>query len=226
VLSSAQIIGTDDSHVYAVEANDSPQRLERKTLAAFYQLRQAAAEDGIDLTVASGYRDFFRQRSIWNNKALGNALLRDEQGDVVAFDGLNETQLLSTIMRWSALPGASRHHWGSDFDVYDRAAVDDGYSLQLIPEEYQTGGVFAGLTAWLDAQWQQGRFTDFYRPYDRDRGGVAPEPWHLSYRPVSEPCQDLLTPELLSDCWHQHDIALSKQCLSNLEVIFQRYIVL
>ena len=25
----------------------------------------------------------------------------------------------------------------------------------------------------------------FFRPYTTDRGGVAPEPWHLSYAPVA-----------------------------------------
>ena len=30
---------------------------------------------------------------------------------------------------------------------------------------------------------------DFYRPYDRYRGGVAEEPWHISYRPLT---QDIL----------------------------------
>ena len=31
------------------------------------------------------------------------------------------------ILLWSALPGASRHHWGTDFDVFDRAAVPPDY---------------------------------------------------------------------------------------------------
>ncbi|MCZ8486094.1 D-alanyl-D-alanine carboxypeptidase family protein [Vibrio lentus] len=30
----------------------------------------------------------------------------------------SEQQKLSAILRWSALPGASRHHWGCDFDVF------------------------------------------------------------------------------------------------------------
>ena len=29
----------------------------------------------------------------------------------------------------------------------------------------------------------------FFRPYTTDRGGVAPEPWHLSYAPVAARAQ-------------------------------------
>ena len=37
------------------------------------------------------------------------------------------------ILEWSALPGASRHHWGSEFDVFDLAALPEGYRVQLLP---------------------------------------------------------------------------------------------
>ncbi|CAH0993323.1 hypothetical protein SIN8267_03471 [Sinobacterium norvegicum] len=226
MLSNAQILGVDDAHVLAVDGNDSLQRLEGKTLAAFYRLRQAAAADGIALTIASGHRDFFRQQKIWNNKATGKSVLRNIEGDVIPFEAMSSRELLAVIMRWSALPGASRHHWGSDFDVYDAAAVDDDYQLQLVPEEYQSTGVFSALTVWLDKQWREGKFTDFYRPYDIDRGGVAPEPWHLSYRPVAEICQQRLTPVLLTELLSKHDIALSALCLSDIEALYQRYISL
>ena len=34
--------------------------------------------------------------------------------------------LIETILLWSALPGGSRHHWGTDVDVFDAAAVAPG----------------------------------------------------------------------------------------------------
>lgn len=45
-----------------------------------------------------------------------------------------------------------------------------GAQLQLTPEEYLPGGYFATLTRWLDRHLGE---YGFYRPYARDRGGVA-----------------------------------------------------
>jgi len=53
------------------------------------------------------------------------------------------------ILHWSALPGASRHHWGTEIDVIDRAALADGRKAQLIPAEYGADGSLPGSTAGL-----------------------------------------------------------------------------
>ena len=37
----------------------------------------------------------------------------------------------------------------------------------------------------------------FFRPYRTDRGGVSPEPWHLSYAPVSLPALESLSLSML-----------------------------
>ncbi len=56
-----------------------------------------------------------------------------------------------------------------------------GEKLQLEPWEYQAGGYFYQLTQWLDAHMAE---FGFYRPFSTDTGGVAAEPWHLSYHPL------------------------------------------
>ena len=68
-------------------------------------------------------------------------------------------------------------------DVVDRAAVAPDYRPQLVPAEFARNGPFARLDAWLAAN--MGTF-GFFRPYTTDRGGVQPEPWHLSFAPVAE----------------------------------------
>jgi LAS superfamily LD-carboxypeptidase LdcB len=95
---------------------------------------------------------------------------------------LTAAERVAAILAWSAAPGASRHHWGTDLDVYDRAALPRAYRLQLVPAEYAADGPFARLTTWLDENML--RF-GFYRPYRIDRGGVQPEPWHLSHAPTA-----------------------------------------
>ena len=57
---------------------------------------------------------------------------------------------------FSALPGASRHHWGTDIDVYDANAVSSDYVVQLSLKEVGSGGVFDSLHKWLDLLMEEG----------------------------------------------------------------------
>jgi LAS superfamily LD-carboxypeptidase LdcB len=158
-------------------------------------LRAAAAKDGIDLHPVSSYRDFDRQLAIWNGKCRGERPLLGADGALLDARQLNEEQLIEAILRWSALPGTSRHHWGTDLDVVDAAAMPDGYVPQLVPEEFSAGGVFAGLNLWLGAHAAQ---FGFYRPYSIYRGGVQPEPWHISYAPLAEQARQQFSSQLLA----------------------------
>ena len=53
-----------------------------------------------------------------------------------------------------AIPGTSRHHWGTDLDVYDAAALPADYRLELSPAEVAPGGLFDSLHRWLDERWR------------------------------------------------------------------------
>jgi len=61
-----------------------------------------------------------------------------------------------------------------------RAALAPHGRFELVPDEYAPGGPFAALAAWLEVHMHR---YGFYRPYRHDRGGVSPEPWHLSHWP-------------------------------------------
>ncbi|MGB2173241.1 MAG: M15 family metallopeptidase, partial [Porticoccaceae bacterium] len=128
------------------------------------------------------------------------------------------------ILRWSALPGASRHHWGTDFDIYDASAMPENYQIQLSPEEVQGNGLFAPMHDWLD-EYIDTQQTDFFRPYEVDRGGIAPERWHLSYRPVAEQYAQMLTNDILSAKLKSSNLMLLDVVLEHLDEIFQRYII-
>src|SRR5690606_25742758 len=128
------------------------------------------------------------------------------------------------ILRWSALPGASRHHWGTDCDVYDKTAMPQGYTLELTQEEAR--GYFAALHGWLDVQIASQQAEGFFRPYDIDRGGIAPEPWHLSYAPLAQACQQAFCIEHLAEVLQEADMALKEVVLENLSEIYQRFILL
>lgn len=203
--------------------DETPLLLHPETIKSLMRLRLEARFQGIDLRVASGYRSFERQRSIWNRKCSGELPLYDSQGRLLDALSLSSSQLLDALSRWSALPGASRHHWGSDVDLIDAVPVQKGYIAQLLPEEYAEGGAFAQLGNWLDERLSQ-RGCEFARPYDRDRGGVAPEPWHLSCRRVATEAEAAFSPEQLQQLLQSEEIALSQEVLRDLSGYWNRWI--
>ncbi|MEM1113759.1 MAG: M15 family metallopeptidase [Pseudomonadota bacterium] len=191
---------------------------------AFQQLKSRARDAGFDLAVASSYRSFDRQLAIFNGKARGQRPVHDDAGGPVDLDSLDARGRLAAILRYSALPGASRHHWGTDLDVYDAGSVPADYCVQLTPDEVAAGGVFDGLHTWLDAQMASATSEGFYRPYAVDRGGVAVERWHLSYAPLAMACEQALTVEMLLDAWQDRDLALRADIEARLDEIMARYI--
>lgn len=187
------------------------------------RLSDAAAQAGFGLKVVSGHRSFARQLQIWNAKARGERPVLDTYGEPLDPRGLAPDELLYAILRWSALPGASRHHWGTDVDVIDAAAIPDTYAVQLTVAETESAGPFAPFHRWLDGALAE---TGFFRPYSEDRGGIAPEPWHLSYAPVAQPMQQLLTPEVLRELIENVDILLKPQILTHFDELFARFVQL
>ena len=80
--------------------------LQKQTLESFIKMREAAEKDGIQLTIISGTRDFYSQKSIWERKY--NNYKKEE---------LSEVEIIKKIMLWSSMPTTSRHHWGTDIDI-------------------------------------------------------------------------------------------------------------
>jgi LAS superfamily LD-carboxypeptidase LdcB len=187
----------------------------------FRSLRAAAAKKGFDLMPSSAFRDFQAQVEIWNRKFRGERPLYDRNGNERDRSRLSEPEIVEAILVWSAVPGASRHHWGSDIDIYDRAALPEGYRLKLLPEEYSTGGVFERLSDWLNRHLEH---FDFFRPYDQDRGGVYPEPWHISYAPVAVHAQSALTADVIADALRDSDVLGKDIVLAQLAEIYQQYV--
>lgn len=182
----------------------------------------AALADGIDIKIASGFRDFERQLKIWQNKFNGKTPVKDLQGNTLALDTFKPEQKVAAILLFSALPGASRHHWGCDIDIYGANLLPKEQKLMLEPWEYQENGPFYPLTKWLI---QHARQFDFYFPYDKFRGGVAAEPWHISYLPLARDYQQAYTIELLAQTLTNSNILGKKYLLENLPDIYQNFII-
>lgn len=189
------------------------------------ELQRRARTAGFDLAVASGFRSFERQRLIWNEKASGRRPVLDDAERPIPVGKLAPWPWVQAILRWSALPGASRHHWGTDLDVFDRAALTDDYPApRLTAAECTADGVFADFHRWLDEELARDTALGFFRPYAVDRGGVACEAWHISYRPLADTYQRALSPELLADCVRESDLAFADAVLLHLDEIYRRFV--
>lgn len=218
----AQALGRDDSHLVSVLPDGVDCPLHAGVVEPFLCLQQAAAEHGFRIRIVSGWRSFEHQCRIWNGKACGERPVLDDHGCVVDWAALDDAQRVQAILRWSALPGASRHHWGTDMDVIDASVLPEGYRVQLTVDEAR--GLFSRFHAWLDERIATDTAFGFYRPYDRDRGGVAPEPWHLSYRPLAENYAACITPQSLADNFHGQGLLLDETVLAGLPELYARFV--
>jgi LAS superfamily LD-carboxypeptidase LdcB len=215
-----QLTGRDRGHL--VELAEPRCALHRAAVRPFLAMRQAASHAGFDLVPVSSFRDFSRQRAIWNAKFRGERPARDRNGWIVDMAALSAGDRVDTILLWSALPGASRHHWGTDIDVADGRVMAAGYAPQLEIAEYRRGGPFAGLSAWLGVHMR--RF-GFYRPYTRRGRGVQPEPWHLSYAPVAQLALRRMSSSLLARAITDAGIEGEAEIRARLPGIRERYVL-
>ena len=149
------------------------QYLQKETWAAFKEMYAAAQKEGIKLTILSATRNFNSQKSIWEAKWTGG---RKVGGQNLSIEIPDPARRAREILKYSSMPGSSRHHWGTDIDLN---AFNNAYFKQGKGKaEYQ----------WL--QNNASRY-GFCQPYtEKNRGGRTgynEERWHWSYTPLSKP---------------------------------------
>lgn len=215
-----QLCGKNDQHLKEVLFGQKVLLIHPQVSKDLLALKQAAAKAGFDLHIASGFRSFARQQSIWNRKMLGELTVLDQHSQPIDITALSEYQKMMSILRWSALPGASRHHWGTDFDVYDRQSLPQEQSLKLEPWEYLQGHQSA-FYRWLNEHLHN---FGFFFPYPSHSRGVAFEPWHISHRATAQACLSQLTFDILKEQLIIEDIIGKPSILAHLESIYQHYI--
>lgn len=175
---------------------------------AFLALRAQALLEGIDLLPIASWRPFEAQLRIWNRKFAGAATLRDIHGLPIEHAALSPQELVWAILGWSGLPGATRRHWGTEIDVWDRNALPPGQRTQLLPHEVAPGGVYERLHAWLDLHIEA---YGFFRPYRSYRRGMFPEPWHLSFASSARVALETFDIDMLADTIRAADGMLGRE---------------
>ncbi|MFO7977253.1 MAG: M15 family metallopeptidase, partial [Bacteroidales bacterium] len=176
---------TDDQFVVIEPryANRSGIYMQQQAYRAFVEMHQAAHKEGINLTILSAMRTFDHQKRIWNNKWNGSTIL---QGNVRANDITDPVERAREILRFSAMPGTSRHHWGTDVD------------LNSLQNDYFLAGEGKKIYEWLH---RHARRYGFFQPYtahgEGRAGGYDEEKWHWSYHPLASRYQAAY-PELIT----------------------------
>ncbi len=198
--------------------------LQAQAMKAFQGLQQSAVKNGFNLQPASSFRDFARQQLIWNGKFNGERKVHDDVGNALDLSRLDDWQKSQAILRWSALPGASRHHWGTEIDIFDPDLLPQGQSLQLEPWEYEKGGYFFELSEFLTENLPH---FDFSLPFIQmpAEKKIGREPWHISYMPLAEKAKQLFSAEVLLQAWEKEEIGGKATLQQHLPQIFEQYFV-
>jgi LAS superfamily LD-carboxypeptidase LdcB len=212
---------TGQSRTHIAEVADPVCALHKHVVAPFLNLRRAALADGFDVIPHSGFRDFPRQLMIWNGKYCGERPLYGATGQAIDVHDLAPIERIEAILLWSALPGASRHHWGTDVDLIDARATAPGYRVRLTPDEFEPGGPYAPFGAWLEGNAD--RF-GFFRPFRGVLSGVRPEPWHFSFAPVAETARRALSPAVLHKAIAAAPLLGKEEVLARLDELHARYV--
>ncbi len=90
------------------------------------------------------------------------------------WDTTDPRERLELIMKWSSMPGTSRHHWGTDVDIIDTENAIWEH------EPYKE------VAAWLE---KNGDTYGFRSPYGGRRNFdymYGDEPWHICYFPIAK----------------------------------------
>ncbi len=218
-MNEGELTGQLRTHI--ADVSDPACALHAQVIAPFMNMRRAAAADGFDLVPVSSFRGFSRQLNIWNGKFSGEKPILDASGQPMEAAGLDALERIEAILLWSALPGASRHHWGTDVDLIDALATPPGYRVQLTPQEFAPGGPYAALAGWLEAN--AARF-GFFRPFRGVLSGVRPEPWHFSFAPIADNARRDLTPTVLHKAISAAPMLGKDEVLVRLDALHARYV--
>lgn len=170
-----------------------------KLIAAYQDFKHDHPD--IPFIVVSATRNYDYQNGIWQRKWKS-----------IYPSTHDSRKTAKTILKYSSMPGTSRHHWGTDVDI---TQVESRY-FHRDPK----GKI---LFAWLNNNMPK---YGFCRSYTEGRaGGYNNEEWHWSYKQLSKPY-------LARYRWymkHQPDHVLSKLTFAgydklNVQAIITEYV--
>ncbi len=146
--------------------------LRKDALDSFRSMAESAAADGIQLRVISATRNFNHQKRIWESKWNGDRLVNGKNLKQSIPDPALRAK---EILRYSSMPGTSRHHWGTDIDI------------NSLSSSYFKSGKGRKEYEWLAMNAHKFGFCQVYSTKNTDRpNGYEEEEWHWSYLPAAK----------------------------------------
>jgi zinc D-Ala-D-Ala carboxypeptidase len=140
------------------------------TYIAFMKMFYAAQFNGITLSVVSATRNFDYQKAIWDAKWYGSMPADGKNLYITEKDPLKRAKI---ILKYTAMPGTSRHHWGTDIDIN---SIDTAYFET--PEGIR-------VYEWLAKNAYRYGFCQPFNPKDKRTNGYEEEKWHWSFMPLA-----------------------------------------
>ena len=156
--------------------------LRKEAYSAFCRMYDAAKKDGFKLNIISAFRSNYHQQLIWESKWIGK---RKVNGQNLSLQVKDEVERAKIILQYSSMPGSSRHHWGTDVDIYslENSTFESGYGLKIY--------------SWLQKHAAE---YGFYQVYTAGRSvGYNEEKWHWSYLPIAKPMLDAYKNNISTD---------------------------
>ena len=148
-------------------------KLRKEAFQMFNLMKKSAKEAGFNLHVISSYRSYAHQNGIWERKYKANRA-----------KGLSHEKTIEKIIEYSTIPGTSRHHWGTDLDIIDATKGIPANPLSEV--HFNEGGRMRKFKLWLDEYAEDFGFHLVYTNQP-GRKGFSYEPWHFSFRQLSQP---------------------------------------
>lgn len=168
IYTREELIGKDNSDMIGLKF-----KMKTKAYSSFVTMQSHAYKAKVAIRVVSGYRSFEKQKQIFENKY-----------SLYLSEGMSPEEAINKIIEYSTIPGTSRHHWGTDVDVFD-SSVPQPESI-LEEEHYYNDGCYTKLKKWMDENANRFGFYEVYTN-NPDRKGFKHEPWHYSYAPLAKP---------------------------------------
>ena len=135
----------------------------KAVMESFWKLRDRAVHDGWSLVLVSGFRSFEGQRLLWNR--YYDQAAKDNRWD--------ERKGVRTVMKYTSVPGLSRHHWGTELDISEKSLRG-----QLLTPEEEISPKVLEFYHWMEMNAPAFGFCRIYRGTS---GIISDEPWHWSY---------------------------------------------
>ena len=164
-------------------ADRSGRYMHTEAYQAFIKMHAKAKTEGIDLKIKSAARNFDYQKGIWERKWNGATLLEGQINAVNIYPKAKDRA--EAILKYSSMPGSSRHHWGTDIDI------------NAFTNSYFEKGQGAKEYVWLQENAASFGFCQPYTPKGTSRpNGYEEEKWHWSYLPIANHCMQVAKTKL------------------------------